>query len=189
MQEAIPMTGTTSKFPFAVTQDQRIHDDVRRQITWHPDIESKHIAIVVRDSTVFLTGSVLTCLERREAEKAAEASLDVARVINLLRVDPRCHRSDDDIVADVRASLLLSTSMWDEELVCEVLNGAVTLRGTVHWGFERQRAEDMTLAILGVTSVKNLIEIKAVSHGKFPVLAYPQRKALRPLEAELQTAC
>jgi len=183
------MTGTANKFPFAVTQDQRIHDDVRRQITWHPDIESKHIVVVVRDAFVFLTGSVLTCLERREAEKAAEASLGVTRVINLLRVDPKCHRSDDEIVSDVRASLLLGTGIWDEELVCEVHNGAVTLRGGVHWGFERQRAEDMTLAILGVTCVNNLIEVHTVSHDKSPVLVYPLCKALRPLQAEFETAC
>jgi len=180
------MTAGTFDFPFATTQDQRIHDDVRRQITWQSDIQSKEIYIAVRNATVFLTGTVLTCLEKREAEKAAKAPYGVTRVVNQLKVDPRCHRCDDEIAADLRAALLLAVSAWDSELLCEVHDGVVTLRGIVYWEFERQRAEDMALGILGVCSVKNLIEVQAAPRDCMPTIVAPLRKPLRPLEPKLE---
>jgi osmotically-inducible protein OsmY len=179
------MTAGTFDFPLATTQDQRIHDDVRRQITWS-DIQSKEIYVAVRNATVFLTGTVLTCLEKREAEKAAMAPYGVRRVVNQLKVDPRCHRCDDEIAADIRAALLLAVSAWDRELLCEVHDGAVTLRGIVYWGFERQRAEDMTLGVLGVCSVTNLIELQAAPRDRLPSVVAPLRRPRRPLETKLE---
>ena len=181
------MIADALNFRFAATQDQRIHDDVRRQITWQPDIQSKEVYVAVRNATVFLIGTVLTCLEKREVEKAASAPYGVKRVVNQLKVDPRCHRYDDEIATDLRAALLLAVSAWDRELLCEVHDGAVTLRGIVHWEFERQRAEDMALAILGVFSVKNLIEVQAAPRDCMPTLVAPLRRPLRPLETELET--
>ena len=183
------MTADIINFPFAASQDQRIHDDVRRQITWQPDIESKEVYIAVRDGTVFLSGSVLTCLERREAEKAARAPFGVKRVVNLLKVDPRCHRDDDEIAADLQDVLLLAISAWDKELACEVHNGVVTLRGIVHWEFERQRAEDNALGVLGVSSVKNLIEVQAAPRDRMPMIVAPLRKPLGSRETPLEAVC
>jgi osmotically-inducible protein OsmY len=153
------MTGTVTNFHFANRQSERIREDVIRQITWQQDLYSNDIQVTVRDSTVFLTGSVLSCLERREAEKAAKAPFAVTHVVNLLLVDPKCRRADSEIIKDLQAALLNVSSVPDEVPQFAVRNGNVTLRGNVPWHFERQRAENIALAVLGVVSVKNLITV------------------------------
>ena len=159
---------TAYTFPFAHTQDQRIHDDVRRQLIWQPDIQSDRIKIAVRNGTVFLTGRVLTCLEKREAEKAAKAPFGVLRVVNQLVVDPLCLRSDPEIANDVRAALINASSILDDLPYVSVHNGIVTLSGDVHWHFESQRAENTALAVLGVKCVNNLIHTGKARTAKSP---------------------
>src|SRR6201987_193938 len=91
--------------PVYESQDDRIYDDVRRQIMWQTDIQSPEIMVEVRNSAVILSGSVETCLERMEAENAARAVYGVSSVINQIQVEAKCARADPEIADDVIAGL------------------------------------------------------------------------------------
>jgi osmotically-inducible protein OsmY len=187
------MKATIESFAFANSQDQRIYDDVLRQLTWQPDIESNEVEVTVRGAVVFLKGKVPTCLEKREAEKAAKAPFGVVNVVNQLVVEPNISRSDEEIKADIVAALINVTSILDSIPEVEVDHGLVTLAGLVHWEFEKQRAENIALAIRGVGAVTNQIEVHN-RHASAPSSLFPSPspKGVSPrtsqLGIELRTA-
>lgn len=47
---------TVTRVVFKKTQDERIREDVTRQIAWQPEVRSKDISVNVADSNVTLTG-------------------------------------------------------------------------------------------------------------------------------------
>ena len=149
-------------------QDRRIHDDVRRQLTWQSDIQSEEIKVEVKDSKVVLTGCVETCFEKAEAERAAKAVYGVTDIANDIVVEPKELRTDSEIVDDISAALRSFTSVVEELPDVKVKNGIAILKGRSRWEFQRHGAEELALAIVGVRRVVNLIVVDPTSpslHG------------------------
>lgn len=155
------MVAQHSIFPKA--QDERICNHVRRQLMWQTDIQSDEIAVEAKNSTVTLSGRVETCLERREAESAAYAVYGVSSVTNNIRVEPRRARTDQEIAADVAATLRMVICVMEELPSVTVRDGVVTLRGRVRWKFQLTSAERAADAVVGVKRVRNLIEVRPVT--------------------------
>ncbi len=150
---------TLLTFTFPTQEDDRIHDDVCRQIVWQPEIQSREINVEVRNAEVFLSGEVETCLERLEAERAAKAVYGVVSVTNNIEVVPKTQRADDEIACDVIAGLRTIASVLDKEPKVSVRSGIVMLEGKLHWNFQRQSAERVAQAVVGVRQVLNFIEV------------------------------
>lgn len=146
-------------FTFPTLEDDRIHDDVCRQIVWEPEIQSREINVEVRNGEVFLSGKVETCLEKLEAEKAAKAVYGVVSVTNNIQVISKTQRADDEIARDVIAGLKMTTNVLDKEPRVSVRSGIVMLEGKLHWNFQRQCAERVAQAVVGVRQVLNFIEV------------------------------
>ena len=144
---------------FPKAQDERIRDDVRRQLMWQTDIQSEEISVEVKDSAVTLTGRVETCLEGREAESAAMAVFGVSSVTNDIRIEPKHPRSDHEIADDVLANLRIVLCVLEEIPTVSVREGVVTLRGQVRWKFQAVSAERAAEAVVGVLRVRNLIAV------------------------------
>ena len=144
---------------FPKAEDERICDDVRRQLMWQTDIQSEEIAVEVKDSAVILTGRVETCLEKREAENAAMAVHGVSSVTNDIRIEPKHPRSDHEIADDVLANLRIVLCVLEEIPTVSVREGVVTLRGEVRWKFQAVSAERAAEAAVGVLRVRNLIAV------------------------------
>jgi osmotically-inducible protein OsmY len=81
---------------FMKTQDQRIQDDVMRQIAWQPEVVSKDISVKALDANVTLTGFVHGYLEKVAAERAAKAVFGVVSVANDIEVKPASVRTDPE---------------------------------------------------------------------------------------------
>jgi osmotically-inducible protein OsmY len=145
---------------FPSTQDQRIHEDVCRQLTWQTDIQSKEIVVDVKNSAVILSGQVETCLERREAESAAKAVYGVSSVTNNLKVEPKHARTDSEIAEDVIANLRMVICVLEAIPSVTVRDGVVTLEGRVRWNFQRESAERASDAVVGVLRVDNWIKVQ-----------------------------
>lgn len=145
---------------FPSTQDERIHDDVCRQLTWQTDIQSKEIVVEVKNSAVVLSGRVETCLESREAESAAKAVFGVSSVTNNLQVKPKHARSDSEIAEDVIAGLRMVICVLEAIPTVTVRDGIVTLAGSVRWNFQRESAERAADAVVGVLRVDNFIKVE-----------------------------
>jgi osmotically-inducible protein OsmY len=144
---------------FPKTEDERIREDVRRQLMWQTDIQSQEIAVEVKDSAVVLTGRVESCLERREAESAAMAVCGVSSVEDNIRVEPKHARSDHEIEDDVLANLRMVLCVLEELPTVSVREGVVTLKGQVRWKFQAVSAERAAEAVVGVMRVRNLIAV------------------------------
>jgi len=146
-------------FALPQNQDDRIAEDVRRQITWQTDIQSRAIHVQVENGAVILTGVVETRLEKLEAELAAKAVYGVSSVANRITVQPERERADCEIEEDLDAALHMLASILEEPPVATVKNGVATLRGRVRWNFQRHSAERAADAIIGVREVVNIIEV------------------------------
>ncbi|HEX7158308.1 MAG TPA: BON domain-containing protein [Edaphobacter sp.] len=171
---------TTLHSIFPKREDERIRDDVRRQLMWQTDIQSEEIAVQVKDSAVVLTGRVETCLERREAESAAMAAYGVSSVTNRIRIEPKRARPDREIADDVLACLRIVICVLEELPTVSVRDGVVTLRGRVRWKFQAVSAERAAEAVVGVLRVRNLIEV--MPPGAFASTGKKQDAALSALK-------
>ncbi len=140
-------------------QDERILNDVRRQITWQSDIQSEEIGIQVKGGMVFLDGTVETRLEKLEAEKAAKAADGVSSVTNDIQVLPKAERTDAEIQGNVSAGLRAVLCVLEKLPAVTVRGGVVVLEGTVRWSFQRTSAERAADAVIGVRGVSNRISV------------------------------
>lgn len=75
------------------------------------------------------------------------------------------HRSDDRIFDDVCTLLMASEELDPSAVEVRVLNGEVTLLGTVESRFEKQLAERLADSPPGVTDVNNQLRIGPVDHS------------------------
>lgn len=106
-------------------------------------------------------GMTATYGEKLEAEEAAYRVSGVRYVDNDIIVDPSAFggRSDEYIAADVRSALILDYAVPDDRITVSVLDGTVTLTGTVDWYYQRLAAADDAAMIKGVKFVNNDIVV------------------------------
>lgn len=91
--------GVRGVFNHLVATPAKAPRDVQRRIAkalhLNADIDARHITAVVTGSTVSLTGSVGSWLQREAAERAAASAPGIAHVENHLVVDPLAIRRDE----------------------------------------------------------------------------------------------
>jgi len=150
---------TSSIREFASTPDERILGEVMRQIIWQSDIDSRRIRLQVGQGVVHLRGTVETCMDKVETEKAAKAVYGVTAVVNELEVSPDRTHADGEIVQDIVSALRNATSVLEEMPGVAVKDGVAILDGRCRWNFQKNCAERTALAIAGVKRVINLINI------------------------------
>jgi osmotically-inducible protein OsmY len=158
---------------FPHKQDDRIRQDVLRQLIWQTDIQSEEIEVEVQNSAVALSGCVETRFDKMEAENAAKVVFGVSSVTNNIRIEPKRSRSDSEVRDDVAAGLRRMTCVLEEIPAVSVRDGVVTLRGTMRWNFQRLSAERVADAVVGTRMVRNLIEIEPLTEEK---LSRPQSR-------------
>jgi osmotically-inducible protein OsmY len=171
---------------FHPKQDERIREDILRQLMWQTDIQSREIEVDVKDAVVTLKGYVETRLEKREAENAARAVYGVNSITNNIQVEPKCVRTDREIAADVASALHTLSSVLEELPLVSVNDGVVTLKGKLRWSFQRSSAERAADAVVGARQVRNLIEIQPLETDPSyqPHSRKPQSTALLILEKD-----
>jgi osmotically-inducible protein OsmY len=118
------------------------------------------IAVSAKAGTVTLRGTVGSLREKREAKKAAQRVIGVLEVDNQLKVRLMDDegRVDADIRGDVLQALMLD-SLVPSTVDAKVLDGLVTLTGTVDWQYQRDEAEFVASNIVGALDVFDEIEI------------------------------
>lgn len=175
---------TTLRHHLHPRQDERIREDILRQLMWQTDIQSREIEVEVKDAAVTLSGCVETRLEKMEAENAAKAVYGVTSVSNNILVDPKRVRTDREIAADVTTALRTLSCVLEELPLVSVNDGVVTLKGNLRWNFQRASAERAVDAVVGARQVRNLIEIRPLetTPSYWPQSRTPQSTALLVLE-------
>ena len=136
--------------------------DVSDELFWDPKVDSEAIAVSADDGKITLRGTVGSFRQKREAKKAAERVFGVVSVDNKLevRLMGDSKRADADIRGDVLQALMLD-SLIPSTIDCKVDEGLVTLTGTAEWQYQRDEAEFVASAVVGVFDVED--EIKLVN--------------------------
>jgi osmotically-inducible protein OsmY len=138
--------------------DTQLHDAVKRQLGWEPEIQSNNIAVLVADGVVTLTGFASSYSEKFAAEQAAKRVRGVTAVANDIHVQLDDERSDTEIAKDAVDALKRHLSV-PQAVTLTVRDGFVTLEGVVEWNYQRSAAESAVRHLKGVQNVSNDIRL------------------------------
>lgn len=174
-------------------QPQRdLQDRVWAELRCEPEADTTDINVRVADFVATFSGTVPSYNVRLAVEQAAARVPGIRSVINeVVIVLPAADARDDDVLAAAVANAL----WWDirvphVKLTERVVNGRVTLAGSVTRHCERSAAEDVVAHLTGVRGITNLITIEpAQTPPDFGRLAEAAlaRAALRGSHISLET--
>jgi VCBS repeat-containing protein len=143
------------------TSDNALGDAVRSELEWDPRVDQTHIGVSAADGAVTLTGYVKSYAQEQAAVRAAERIHGVRAVADVLEVRlPQPFKRNDTEIAEEIARQGEWNTLIPPGVRAEVKNGAVTLRGEVEWGFQRDDTEEAVRHLAGVRSVTNSITVK-----------------------------
>ncbi|MGH9146653.1 MAG: BON domain-containing protein [Vicinamibacterales bacterium] len=142
--------------------DGQLHDAVRRQLDWEPNINAKDIALLASDGVITMTGFVNSYGEKLAAEQAVKRVRGVRAVANDIHVRLHDERSDPDIAKDA-VHILQSHTEVPRSVTLTVRDGFVTLEGMVEWNYQRAAAESAVRHVKGIKGVSNAIYITPVA--------------------------
>jgi len=145
---------------FEMKTDAQLKNDVMQELRWEPSVTSNDINVAAIDGIVTLSGTVPHYAEKSAAERATGRVEGVRAIADELKVHLiGVHaRKDAEIAQAVVHSL--RWHVWvPSHIQAMVVNGCVTLTGSVNWGYERKAAEDAVSFLSGVKGVSNKITL------------------------------
>jgi osmotically-inducible protein OsmY len=142
--------------------DEDVKRDVGNELKWDSDIDSSYLGVAVKDGVVTLSGFVRSFRQKRKAEEDATRVDGVKGVANDVEVRlPLINkRPDPEIAREIVAELKAELPYAADGIKVVVKDGDVTLKGEVEWDYQRRRAADTALRVIGVTGLTNEIELK-----------------------------
>ena len=146
------------------TDAHDIADMVRSELHWVEDLDPATIVVSERHGHVALTGTVRSWAER---EGAVRATRRVPRVRSIdaevLRIRVRTNglSRDADVARAAREALQWHMAVPHGRIHASVLDGMVTLDGTVARPCEREAAEAAVRPIEGVRAIVDRIRVEA----------------------------
>jgi osmotically-inducible protein OsmY len=155
--------------------DSRITLAVERALYVDQGVASHLIDVITLDGIVTLTGSVNNVLSKDRATKVAESVKGVRSVVNRMTVRP-VDRSDEDIEKDVRQALVYDPATDSYEVDVSVIDGVVTLNGTVDSWQEKQLCALVAKGVKGVRDLRNDI-----------IAYYKEARPDREIKAEVES--
>jgi osmotically-inducible protein OsmY len=142
--------------------DFQLQKDVMDELRWEPSVDHTNIGVTARNGVVTLAGFVPNYAQKAAAEMATRRVAGVRAIAEEIQVrfavDPRM--TDAEI-----AERILNRLSWDvtapEGIRIKVEQGRVTLTGQVDWNYQKEIAGRAAGRTTGVTTITNLIEVKA----------------------------
>jgi osmotically-inducible protein OsmY len=142
--------------------DSQLEDDVRAELDWDPKIpDSTEIAVAARRGHVALRGTVSSLHQRHAAVAAAKRVHGTFDVDDQLKVRLMDELARED--AEIRGAALQALQ-WNAQVPASNVDvgvelGRVTLTGHVDWPYQKEAAEHTVASMVGVTTVRNEIEV------------------------------
>lgn len=133
--------------------DERVKRDVRNQLNWDCRLDASQIEVEVSEGTVTLTGTVPNYLARQTAELDAFTVPGVLSVENDLHVrypEPRRVPRDSEVRKDIENLFRCNVDIDAADIGVFVVDGSVTLEGTVESLWQKGKAEDLAATVTGV---------------------------------------
>lgn len=140
--------------------DEQLQFDVEQELGWEPSVRAEQIGVSVRNGVVELNGHVGSYFEKWAAERAVLRVANAKAVVNEIKIEvPFSYiKTDEDIARAALNQLEWNHSVPDTVMV-EVTDGRVTLKGTTEWQFQKEEAERVVRALVGVKWVFNELTI------------------------------
>jgi osmotically-inducible protein OsmY len=156
---------------------------VEAELDWDARIDSRQLAVAVKNGVVTLSGHVRSYVERRAAEEAAQSIAGVRAVANDIVIEllATYQRSDSEIGDAAANALQANVAIPAEHIKIVVSNGWVTLDGELPMWYQRNAAETAIATLAGVKGISNNIVITArpsVSDVQSKILEAFRRRAL-----------
>lgn len=139
--------------------DSELEREVFDEIRWEPRVDDKEIGVSVKEGIVTLRGFVASYLQSWEAARAALRVAGAKGVANELEVKPLSagQRTDTDIAQAAVQALEWHYSVPRDRVKVKVINGWITLDGSVEWQYQREAAEAAVRHLIGVRGVSDQI--------------------------------
>jgi osmotically-inducible protein OsmY len=124
-----------------------------------PRVFSFNVTPDVTARWVTLRGTVDNAKAKQAAERVARHTVGVHGVSNHLKVRTGEPLTEEEIKGNVELKLTMDPYVEAYEIDTDVNLGTVYLRGTVDSAFEKAQASSVAYGAMGVTKVKNLLEV------------------------------
>ena len=138
--------------------DDQIVIAVESGLDYDSSIPGNGIDVESTNGIVTLQGEVPNLLAKERAVAVVETIRGVRSIVNDLTVKPIA-RSDEQIRADVKASLLADPATDSYEIATQVKHGVVTLSGTVNSWQEKQLSGAVAMGVKGVKEINNTLTV------------------------------
>lgn len=141
------------------TSDEHLCNQVLRELRWDSRVGGSQINVSVEDGLVTLRGSMPFYARKVAAQEAAHRVSGVLDVANEIEVRAEHSYHDAEIAHAVRQALEWNALIPDESIRSTIMDGWVTLEGSVSNLRERDDAEETVLKIRGVVGVVNKLKV------------------------------
>ncbi|MFP8489199.1 BON domain-containing protein [Gracilimonas sp. Q87] len=143
--------------------DTLIREDIENQIAADARIFNSEVNVTVDKGVVTLTGNVPSYRAKTAAGDAARVVPGVIDVINNIMVQyeskERTVPSDSEITTNVESSLAWDSDIDATDITVTVLDGVVTLEGTIDSIWRKEIAGDIVWNHFGVVDVVNNLTV------------------------------
>lgn len=140
-------------YPEKQKTDTELAEAVANALKWHSAVTSEKIKIKVEEGFVTLSGEVDWSYERSMAINAVEHLSGVRLVINNITI--KAKPVAFDITRQIESAFQRHASIDSGKVKVSISGNTVTLSGTVRSWIEKEDAEDVAWAALGVNQVIN----------------------------------
>lgn len=145
------------------TSDFELRHDVEAELDWDARLDSRQIAVAVKNGVVTLSGHVSSYVERHAAEEAAQSITGVRAVANDIVIDlpASSRRSDAEIAESAANAFQANVAVPAEKIKIMVRDGWITLEGDVPAWYQKRAAEAAVATLPGVRGVSDNMLISA----------------------------
>ncbi|MBK6265590.1 BON domain-containing protein [Marivirga sp. S37H4] len=142
-----------------VLSDSEIKSSIENMLQWDPRIDSSKITVTVQKGVITMEGSVDAFWKRRVAENTAFSISGIVDVNNKLNVVWTNELKDEKIAESIQNALKKSPLVNSAEIIVEVRNGIVNLRGRVSNLISKRVAADKVAYVEGVKGINNQLVV------------------------------
>jgi osmotically-inducible protein OsmY len=137
--------------------DEGLAERIANVLKWNVAIAGKNVQAEVKNGTVRLIGEVDWQYQRGNVERNIEHLSGVTNVVNLITIKPRA--SPTNVKKEIKDALERHAEIEASKIAVEVLDGMITLSGTVESLAELDRVEDAAWEAPGITRVVNNLHV------------------------------
>lgn len=142
--------------------DEEIKKDIVDQLFWDNRMDASNIQVKVEDGSVTLTGEVPSFTSFLAAEENSFSVPGVKSVENriVVKYPPMAEvPSDEELKMRIESLLRWNSEIDDADISVFVVEGFVTLEGSVSSYWRKARVEDLVGPLRGVVSVINKLAV------------------------------